>query len=86
VGIARVRYRRCVTLNVSQEGLWLWVRAPLSRHPAVLIPWEEVKQVQGTRLYGQGATELSVGSPEVGRVTVYARLFEAMQRYVRGTQ
>ena len=68
VQIGAVRYRRCVTVNVSEAGLYLWARPLLSRHQPILIPWSEVKQAQETILYWQRAMRLSIGMPEVATV------------------
>ena len=75
VQIGAVRYRRCVTVHVSDAGLYLWVRPVLSRHQPILIPWSEVKQVRETMLYWQRAMRLSVGMPEVATVTLLMDLF-----------
>lgn len=75
VQIGTVRYRRCVTVNVSDAGLYLWARPILTRHQPILIPWSEVRQVQETMLYWQRAMRLSIGAPEVGSVTLLMGLF-----------
>ena len=59
VKIGAVRYRGCVTVTVSSQGLYLRVQAPLSRYPAVLIPWDEVKGTRQARLYGRRGMRLS---------------------------
>jgi hypothetical protein len=82
VKIGAVRYRRCVTVNVSPQGLYLRVQPPLSRYPAVLIPWDEVKGTRRARLYGRRGIRLSIGRPEVGAVTMYEELFRLMQPYL----
>jgi hypothetical protein len=82
VQIGAVRYRRCVTVNVSDAGLYLWARPVLSRHQPILIPWSEVKQAQETILYWQRAMRLSIGLPEVATITLPMDLFTLVSPYV----
>ncbi len=82
VKVGAVQYRRCVTVGVSEAGLYLWVRPVLSKHQPVLIPWSEVKQVRETVLYWQRAMRLSIGMPEVATVTVLMNLFDMMRPYL----
>ena len=82
VQIGAVRYRRCVTVNVSEAGLYLWVRPVLSQHQPILIPWSEVKQVRETVLYWQRAMRLFIGVPEVATVTLPMDLFSIASPYL----
>ena len=82
VQIGAVRYRRCVTVNVSEAGLYLWVRPVLSQHQPILIPWSEVKQVRETVLYWQRAMRLSIGMPELATVTLQMNLFDLVRPYL----
>jgi len=82
VKIGAVRYRSCVMVTVGPQGFYLWVRPPLGRSLAVLIPWDEVREIQRTRLYGRRAMRLSIGNPVVGTVTVYEELFRLMVPYL----
>jgi hypothetical protein len=82
VQIGAVRYRRCVTVNVSEAGLYLWVRPVLSKHQPILIPWSEVKQVRETVLYWQRAMRLSIGMPELATVTLQMNLFDLVRPYL----
>ena len=84
VKIGVVRYRRCVTMSIGTEGLFLWVRPPLGRQGKLLIPWDEIKHVRGARLYGRQGVHLSIGDPEVGEITVYRDLFELVRAHLRG--
>ena len=79
-----VRYRKCVTVRFVIEGLFLWVRPPLGRYKQLLIPWDEIKRVGGTSLYGRQGVHMSIGDPEVGEITVYRDLFELIRTFLRG--
>ena len=83
VQVGIVRYRRCVTVGISPEGLYLWVRPPLGRQAKLQIPWDEVKQVSESRVFGRRGMQLSIGDPEIGEIRVYRELFESMRAYLR---
>jgi hypothetical protein len=76
--VGAVRWRNAATLVFSPEGLYLALlpRMPLlghpsvNRHPAVLIPWTEIKQMAPTKLYWQQAVTLTIGEPVVAKVTL----------------
>jgi hypothetical protein len=82
VKIGAVRYRRCVTINVSSHGLYLWVRPPLSKHPPVLIPWDSVRRICRTRLYGRKAVRLLIVGPQVTPLVVHEGLFKSIRPHL----
>ncbi len=84
VKLGAVRYRRCVTVSMDVGGLFIWVRPPLGRQRKLLIPWDEIKTVREDRLYGRQAVFMSIGAPEVGKITVYKELFELIRVYLKG--
>ena len=84
VQVGIVRYRRCVTVGIGTEGLFLWVRPPVGRQAKLLIPWNEIRQIQEAKLYGRPGMRLSIGEPEVGEITIYRELFEPMGMYIDG--
>ena len=84
VQIGPVRYRRCVTVHVSDRGLYLQPRILLTRYPPVLIPWDEIKGVTDTRIYWARAKRLSIGEPQVGAVSVQMGLYALIQSYLEG--
>ena len=83
VQIGPVRYRRCVTVHISDRGLYLQPRILLTRYPPVLIPWDEIKRVTDSRIYWARAKRLSIGEPEVGTVTVPMGLYALIQPRLR---
>ena len=85
VKVGIVRYRRCVTVSIGTEGLFLWVRPPLGRAAKVLIPWNEIRQVRGAKLYGRQGVRMSIGYPEVGEITMYRELFERVKGHLKET-
>ena len=82
VQIGPVRYRRCVTVHVSLQGLYLQPRFLWIRYPPVRIPWDEIVQVENTMIYWGRAKRLSVGEPEVGTIAMQMRLFGLIQPYL----
>jgi hypothetical protein len=80
--VGQVLYRNCVTVGLSDAGLYLKIGFPLSifGKSSLLIPWSEFKQISEARLYLHKAACLSLGDPPVGTITVPMTLFEMMRR------
>jgi hypothetical protein len=74
VKIGAVTYKRCVTVGIASDGLYLAIW-----RKAVLIPWSEFKGVGQTMLYWQRVPLLMVGNPPVTTITVQNDLFEMMR-------
>jgi hypothetical protein len=83
VKVGSVRYRSCVAVAVGEGGLYLGVHPPLLEQGDMLIPWEEIRGAQKTRLYSRRAVRLSIGEPEFGSVTLYKALYEWVAPYLR---
>ena len=83
VQVGSVRFRRCVTVCVSAEGLYLRARVVLSRYAPILIPWGEIEGIQEAMVYWQRAVRLRAGNPEVGTVTVPMALLESIRPHLR---
>jgi hypothetical protein len=87
--IGVVRYRFCTTMVFSPEGLYLTVgrNIPLLRnmaiaqHPALLIPWSEVKAVNPTILYLQSAIALTIGEPQIAVIAMMSRFAPLVKHY-----
>jgi hypothetical protein len=82
VQIGPVRFRHCVTVHLSAQGLYLRPRPVLSRYPAILVPWGEVGRVQDARIYWGRAKRLSIGEPEMGTIAVQMDLFRSIKPYL----
>ena len=74
IQVGAVTYKRCVTLGVADEGLYvsIWRRT-------VLLPWTEFKAVGQATLYWQKVPMLTVGDPPVATMTVPLQTFEVMR-------
>jgi hypothetical protein len=83
VKVGPVRYRRCVTVNISTQGLYLAVLPPLGKQATVLIPWIDITSVEVATLYGRKAARLLIGQGELASITVYSELFRSMQPHLR---
>ncbi len=87
--IGVVRYRFCTTMVFSPEGLYLTVgrNIPLLRnmaiaqHPALLIPWSEVKALHPTILYLQSAVAMTIGEPQVAVIAMMSRFAPLIEHY-----
>ena len=78
-----VRFRRCVTVSIEPEGLYLWVRPIMSNYTPILIPWDEVKAIQEAIIYWQKAVQMSIGTPLVATVAVKMKLFRLIEPHLR---
>lgn len=80
--IGAVRWRNCVRIGVSPLGLYLRPEAMLTSYAPVLIPWDEIRKTEGTRLYWRQAWRLSVGEPRVATITLPMDLFETIRPHL----
>ena len=72
--IGAVVYKRCVTVGVADEGLYLsiWRRT-------ALIPWREFTAIGQATLYWQKVPMLTVGNPAVATIAIPGPIFEALR-------
>jgi hypothetical protein len=82
VQVGPVVYRRCVTVHVGSEGLYLCVRPPFRRYPPLFIPWSEVSAVHAATLHWQRALRLSIGRPAVTTITCTGRLLQSIRPHL----
>ena len=82
VQIGLVRYRDCTTVIISSTGLYLNIKPPLDSSSKMLIPWDEIKGISQTRLYGNKAIQLSPGSGKDSLIVCYG-LFNSMRAYLK---
>lgn len=74
IQVGAVTYKRCITLGVADEGLYvsIWRKT-------ALIPWTEFKAVGQATLYWQKVPMLTVGDPPVATMTVPVQVFQVMR-------
>ena len=72
--IGAVTYKRCVTVGIADEGLYvaIWRKT-------ALIPWTEFKAIGQATLYWQKVPMLTVGDPPVATMTVPVAVFQVMR-------
>jgi hypothetical protein len=63
--VGAVTYKRCVTLGVADEGLYVSIWRKMA-----LIPWPEFKGIGQATLYWQTVPMLTVGDPPVATMTM----------------
>ena len=74
IQVGALTYKRCVTMGVADEGLYVTIW-----RKTVLIPWTEFKAVAQATLYWQNVPMLTVGEPPVATMTVPLAVFEVMR-------
>lgn len=74
VKIGAVVYKRCVTLGVSDAGLYVatWGKS-------ALIPWAAFTGIGHATLYWQKVPLLTVGDPPVATITLPVAVFDLMR-------
>jgi hypothetical protein len=86
VQVGPVVYRRCVSLVLGPQGLYLHVRPILSAFRPVLVPWSEFRSASPAFLHWRDARRLVVGDPPVGSITVYGRVLEDLRQFIPSVQ
>jgi hypothetical protein len=74
VQIGAVTYKRCATLTVAEEGLYvsIWRKT-------ALIPWREFKGIGEATLYWRKVPLFTVGDPTVATMTLPVLIFQRIQ-------
>jgi len=75
IQVGAVTYKRCVTLGVADEGLYISIW-----RKTALIAWTEFKAIGQAALYWQKVPMLTVGDPPIATMTVPVAVFQMMQR------
>ena len=77
-----VRYDWCVTIVVTQTGVWLQARPPAQGvQAAIFLPWRAFSAARPVRLYWRSAVQLTCGAPAVGEITVFQPVWDAAAPY-----
>lgn len=83
VQVGRVVYKRCVTVGISPQGLFLKAASLFSsRLKPLLIPWERIRKKGEGGVPWRKVTILSVGEPEVGTIALFGDLFEKIRPFM----
>jgi hypothetical protein len=84
VEVGRVVYKRCTTVGITPQGLYLEGNLHFaSRLKPLFIPWEVVKEVREGSLYWEKTRILSIGEPEIGTISFFSTLFEKASPYIK---
>jgi hypothetical protein len=83
VQVGPVRFRRCATVHVASEGLYLRPDVFFRSYPPVLIPWSEIVDVQTSHIYvWETAKKLSIGQPAGHTIIVTNSMFRLLEPYL----
>lgn len=73
-------YRNSIVLQHNEKGFYMQPLAPFRMfHPAVVIPWTEVKEVREGKSFLITYYELVVGDPKVVNIKLNAKTFEKLR-------
>jgi hypothetical protein len=84
VQVGVVRWRRCVGVGITEEGLYLKNQFP--GMAAMFIPWTAVAAVRPCILYLLPAYELQLVDPPDARLRVRSSLYGHMAQYLASVQ
>ncbi len=71
------RYRGCLTIYTSPDGLYLSVWLPFRPgHPPLLIPWAFVRNVTTRQILWTEVVSFDVGSPSMATLQLSRKIFE----------
>ena len=85
VAVGKVNYKNCVTLGISNTGLYVnlgGVPLIMPRTPPLLIPWADLRKTEERRLFWRACSELAIGQPPIGTLTVFDDAFQRMRPYL----
>lgn len=77
-------YNGCVTYHVAPEGLFISIWLIFPGHPALLIPWNELRATSETKRRWFATTLFEVSSPSLCKMTVPQKVVDAARTYLRG--
>jgi hypothetical protein len=74
--IGAVRFRGCLTISTSREGLYLSV-SPMFRfrEPPLLLPWSAIRNRRQKRMLWSRLVEFDVGSPSIVTMCLPSAIF-----------
>ena len=74
-----VSYNNCLTIYVSEEGLFLHM-TPVFRtgHPDLLIPWREIHDPVVQRVFWAEFVNVEVARPTIARLRLSGKLFKEL--------
>jgi ankyrin repeat protein len=79
--LAFIRIRNLMRAAALDDGLYLAMPA-IARpgHPPLLVPWTQMRVVEERQLLGRTVVKLSVGSPEIGTITLRGGVADDVRR------
>ena len=74
-----VSYKRCLTLHLAADGLFIETWRLLSiGHPRLFIPWSAMRKDKPVRVFWLKFQRYTIGSPVITTVTLPAALLDRM--------
>ena len=87
VQVGPVRFRRCTTIHVASEGLYLRPDVFFRSYRPVLIPWSEIFDVRTSNIYvWETAKKLTVGQPSASTIIVTNGIFRLIEPHLETTR
>jgi hypothetical protein len=84
VQVGKVVYKRCTTVGIRPEGLFLESAGPFTKGLKPLyIPWDQIRGIKEGKLYWEKIYILSIGEPELGTVSLFFNIFDKVRPYLK---
>jgi hypothetical protein len=84
IGVEGMTYQNVLKIKVSEKGMYMKFRLPLNPFSKpVLIPWNEIKDVQDKKVMFSNMKRLVIGQPFVAALDIPAKDFSKISKYFR---
>jgi len=76
IQVGFVRYRRCASIFINKEGLYVGIKMIFKNYPVIFIPWMSIKENKKAKLYGRSAIELDFKDSNLPSIKMYESDFK----------
>ncbi len=83
IQIGMVKYRKCVSFQTSEAGLFLHINVPLWKSRKLLIPWKDLNHAGFTKIYWESAVSFNVGETYLATIAVPMQMFYFMKPFLK---
>ena len=79
--INSINYRSSLVMKCNDQGLYLDVFFLFKFfHPAIFIPWKEIRHVQEQKIFFLYYTELTINTPSATKIKLYTNTFKKIEK------
>ena len=82
IQVGYVRYRRCASIFMNKEGLYLGIKMIFKSYPVIYIPWASIRENKKAKLYGRKAIQLDFKDSSLPSIKIYEADFKEKENYL----